>query len=714
MISAIRANNFKKLESFSAQFVPGTNLIIGENAQGKSTVFEAIRFALFGSKGVTAKVEALTTWHKTGMWVELDILEYTIRRTTGNCKITNRDTGDTVASGNSPCIKFVEELLSCNLKDFDLVFMSKQSESAGLITYGATELNRKVEEYAGVSVIDQVVKSLGSDVNGLQIALSNFTYEPEDELLGTVTELTSSLASAKIAAQTADALAESAQSEMSSVKEELSEAVKHNDLQDRVAAKRNEHEKLVTQATAIMESAKNALAEAEEYFDVDTTAVNEDDIVELKTERAKLLQANNELKRLRPEAEVAKELEQAKAKALEAITWRNEYDEIEKEFGELSAAHNAAHAEYQTAVSEYTEAVQRASSGICGACKRPLGDHDPEQAESEKAFLAEKVSKAKAKMSSAKSDFDAVKSKLSDHNQNNPGKGWDDRAAKLETTLSEIKNSRKVLESQLLSMRSDEEISTELESLQAEQTKYNQALAAKDKAGKAYGDSVSRLEELEELGSQLRAPEPKRDLAEIDSRYSKASAALTTASNERAEARRKVSELTGSLSAAEVSLSRAKANNQKMAEMEDLLQTSKQLRKYLSEERVKFMNGIWRMILGTASRFVSRSTEGWITEIGRSESGDFTFTEGGQEAIAKESASGAQKAFIGTALKVGLAQAKMGSHSMVLLDEPTADMSNSRASQLAAGLMTLSGQKIMITHRTSERMIAQNVVQVGE
>lgn len=65
------AKNFKKLSDFTANFTDGLNVIVGENAQGKSTLLQAIEAALFGVTVVPGKKENIPTWGQTNFSLEL-------------------------------------------------------------------------------------------------------------------------------------------------------------------------------------------------------------------------------------------------------------------------------------------------------------------------------------------------------------------------------------------------------------------------------------------------------------------------------------------------------------------------------------------------------------------------------------------------------------------------------------------------------------------
>lgn len=710
MITGLRTNNFKKLESFTATFQDGTNLIFGENGEGKSTSFDAFRFALFGAKGVTGTVDSLTTWNKTGMWVELDISGFTIRRTASNCKITDQD-GEVVASGNSPCVKFIEELLACSVKDFDLLYMSKQGETAGLITFGATELNRKVEEYAGVALIDKVIKSLGSEVHGCQVALESFEFIPVEELETELSNIESEGQEQAQLIESSTAEYTNLDQQVDQIRARLQEDREFNQEQENITKRNESLSKRINSAETLVAASKKALESAEDDLSecepADETAIEalEEDIDKVKSTTTKL-------SRLKNEADIIVSIEEAESKVGNETRYQAELPSLEEAVTKAQSSLDEKKSLHSELLSEYRKACQSVDSGVCGECNRPLEDHDPEVAEEAKKEASSKVAAQKVLVEVAESNLNAAKTTLREHHNTNPGTGWSAKLETLQSELEVVREERIRLEGVLAKLELEDTLQTKLNSLVSDQKVYKRCLRVKQVCEQDYKDNVQELEDLK--ATKTEEAQEKRDVFAIETEANTLINLRTKVGNELSEQRTRKAVLGERYKSINNQIASAKANNTKMSELEKELDISKQLRKYLNDERVKFMEGVWRTILGTASNFINKSTEGWITKVGRNEKGDFTFTENGYEAIAKESASGAQKAFIGTAIKVGLAQAKMGNSSMVFLDEPTADMRNDRASQLAAGLMMLSGQKIMITHRDSERMIAQNIIHVGE
>ncbi|MNG17051.1 cysteine/glutathione ABC transporter membrane/ATP-binding component [compost metagenome] len=78
------------------------------------------------------------------------------------------------------------------------------------------------------------------------------------------------------------------------------------------------------------------------------------------------------------------------------------------------------------------------------------------------------------------------------------------------------------------------------------------------------------------------------------------------------------------------------------------------------------------------------------------------------------SASGAQKGFIGTSLRIGLARALYGSDSLLIFDEPTESCSERNASGMTGMLAASAKQTLLITHRETDQALAENIINVGE
>lgn len=71
ILKEIRMNNFKSHVNSRIKFEKGIVAIIGENGSGKSSIFEAVFFALFGA-GSNFNYDTIITKGKKSVYVELD------------------------------------------------------------------------------------------------------------------------------------------------------------------------------------------------------------------------------------------------------------------------------------------------------------------------------------------------------------------------------------------------------------------------------------------------------------------------------------------------------------------------------------------------------------------------------------------------------------------------------------------------------------------
>ena len=120
-ISKLITKNFKKLSSTEIVFNDGLNLLCGENAQGKTTVLEAIEAALFGFACLPCKKEHIPTWGQKEYSVELhfkvDLKKLVAFRSHNNANL--KIDGELLANGNTATTSAIVELLGINAKDFN-------------------------------------------------------------------------------------------------------------------------------------------------------------------------------------------------------------------------------------------------------------------------------------------------------------------------------------------------------------------------------------------------------------------------------------------------------------------------------------------------------------------------------------------------------------------------------------------------------------------
>ena len=135
------------------------------------------------------------------------------------------------------------------------------------------------------------------------------------------------------------------------------------------------------------------------------------------------------------------------------------------------------------------------------------------------------------------------------------------------------------------------------------------------------------------------------------------------------------------------------------------------LRKYLRDNRSRYLQNAWDLILGRASAFAEGVTDGHISEIRRTEDGAFQYIEEGEVALA-DMASGAQEAILGIGVQVALAETMPTTLDVFLADEPTADMDADHSSAALLGLSSVSSQALVISHHRMDESICSEVMEL--
>ena len=151
IFNRLELKNFKSHANTALDFNPGISLIVGENGAGKSTIFEAITFALFkeySTKTITDLVRSnKNTNEKMEMVVKLSFYSkghnYRVERGVTLNKSSSKSTSDLyeitnerdvmIASGNKQVDKEIEEILSMDSSTFLNAIHIRQGEIADLI-----------------------------------------------------------------------------------------------------------------------------------------------------------------------------------------------------------------------------------------------------------------------------------------------------------------------------------------------------------------------------------------------------------------------------------------------------------------------------------------------------------------------------------------------------------------------------------------------------
>lgn len=746
--------NFKKLGTFVTNFTNGLNVIAGDNARGKSTLLQAIETALFGATVVPGKKENIPTWGQNKFSVELtfQVLQHTylVTRTGTTAKLLRLASGEAsndeiVANGNTAVTAHIEELLGLAARDWNLFVQSKQGESSGILTFGATALNRKVEEFAGVELIEKVQGEAQR-----RYTLHNSTAEAKLVSLEDIQALEDTVAQDKELKSAADAAEHDALKALGDMPEftlqqpVLASSVAR-DQQRAVERASNAVDvaqgKLDSAHTAVKQAAVRA--EAVTLSDVDALTedlmetqgdgtIARDEMTALRTQQNAHLAAQTAFTKADAIFDGTNDAFQAKFREFDEVEFIAERDMLDSDLIPSKQSEiDRESEEVGKAKVNYDNLIMLSDGAVCPTCNRAKEDHDPiklaEEAAEAKKWWENRtayVKQLKADMVVLTDRRKVIVDQLAAFDV--ATKKVDEASAALAQAKEALKASPSVADALKEAEEAHDKLRTEYAELQAkikgleenneryhaEQRALSNAETEVEVCTDALNDALQALEALPE-------PPTDADIAAIEQEEAAYQSALTEWKEKRAalQAALNTAEQNGThqtklLEIAEGNLAKALAKNEAAKEDAALAKKYGRLVQFLRTKRQDYMQEVWATVMGVSSKLVNQSSKGLITKLENTD-GDFEFQEDGVMAPTS-SASGAQKAFIGTSMRIGLARALYGSDSLLIFDEPTESCSEHNAGSMAAMIASSAKQVLLITHRETDQALADNIINVGE
>ncbi|AUM59640.1 DNA repair exonuclease [Pseudomonas phage PMBT3] len=751
--------NFKKLGNFSCEFTKGLNVIAGDNAQGKSTTLQAIEAALFGVTVVPGKKENIPTWGQTKFSLVLRFKLapgnefYELTRTGTTAKLIRNwlvqvgeiKEPEIVANGSTPVTAMVEQLLGLSAKDWNLFVQSKQGSSAGILDFGAAALNRKVEEFAGVDLIDKV------QAEAQRMAVQNTSYADANTVSEEyIAQAGAEQQAASEARQLASFNVEAAEVDLNGHGEFTLEKPPSTDAMRQairdVDTLSNKIEVAEVQVANGTKRVAEAAARVEGKKEQDADALRE----ELDEAKAMGISLATVEKQLQQEADHRKAVQQdtdesdltLNTRQVEFVANWAEFDEdeLQAEITLLDKAIPAAETdlaarqeEVGKAKAAYDNLVMLSDGAVCPTCNRAKEDHDPVKlaAEAEEARVYRENRKASVvelqeKINASKTRRTALQDKLAAYNK---------AAAAVDSAAEGLKENTAALAALRGAAVIQSELDEATEKLTASREAYaelqakikgvnaaNEQLAADRRAlNTAEEELLMAQQDLERFNADLEAlPEPPTDeeLAAAVKAEADFQLAQTNFNSEKQRLTFAVTEAKSALKFAEQALANAEGKCQQHKEAAvkalEFLTTAKKysrLVQFLRDRRQAYLKEVWDTIMGVSSKLVRTASKDTITAISNDE-GEFFYVEDGTLAPTA-SASGAQKAMIGVSLRVGLARALYGKDSLLSFDEPTESCREHNAASLAAMIAGSAKQVLLITHRETDQALAENIINVG-
>ena len=180
MIKTLKLANFKCHRDVVIDFTPGLNVIRGANESGKSTLYHAIAYALWGSRALPESLEQTVTWGEPAGSLKVTLLfehageDYTIERSRSGAELTGPDV---VAAGQAEVTAFVERLFGANYRVGFATLLASQSALQQGLDSSAVSL---IEQLANMGAIDEYIEKIRNNLptgstKGLEAQLEHYS-----------------------------------------------------------------------------------------------------------------------------------------------------------------------------------------------------------------------------------------------------------------------------------------------------------------------------------------------------------------------------------------------------------------------------------------------------------------------------------------------------------------------------------------------------------
>lgn len=163
MIKSITLTNFRQHRAKSIEFQSGFNLIKGNNEHGKTTVLEAIAYALFGAKALRQSIDQVVTWGepvgsvKVSLTFDLNGTEYQITRGKSGAEI--KFNGELI-TGQTETAKFIEALFNANAEVSGKLMLASQGSIRGALAGGPKATMELIEALADFDVVEKLIEMI--------------------------------------------------------------------------------------------------------------------------------------------------------------------------------------------------------------------------------------------------------------------------------------------------------------------------------------------------------------------------------------------------------------------------------------------------------------------------------------------------------------------------------------------------------------------------
>jgi DNA repair exonuclease SbcCD ATPase subunit len=200
IIKTLTLDGFRSFSNARLEFLPGQNYIFGQNWQGKSSIVDAIGFALFGLDvfprkiaGTPVSADHLVNEGSRRARVQLDFVlnetSYSIERTLPGRQVTLKTGHEVAATGAKTVAEKLNSLLGVDVKLFQNIFYSDQDDLRKSLEFSPEERRVFIERLLGVQEWKEKIDLLRQAKRSLESFLEDLTAGRLGAFLSHVEEL---------------------------------------------------------------------------------------------------------------------------------------------------------------------------------------------------------------------------------------------------------------------------------------------------------------------------------------------------------------------------------------------------------------------------------------------------------------------------------------------------------------------------------------------
>jgi exonuclease SbcC len=192
IIKSLTLKNFRKFKDATIDIPDGVTGVVGLNGVGKSTIFEAIAWVLYGSVAARTSVSQIKRQDAISSdpcRVELDFIfeenSYRVVRELSGKNFVSSATatinGKIAATGAEVVSRFIQKKLGMDFKSFFTSIFAKQKELNALSSMIASERRPLILRMLGIDSLDDVIKEIKSDKKEKDALIDRLNQNLTDE-----------------------------------------------------------------------------------------------------------------------------------------------------------------------------------------------------------------------------------------------------------------------------------------------------------------------------------------------------------------------------------------------------------------------------------------------------------------------------------------------------------------------------------------------------